>query len=272
MQGPQTTDALIRLLEPARSRLHLSLERAMLEVATPFPLAGPAHWSNDWHAYRPCPYPHLHVGLDLLAARGTPIVSVANASVTGLANDPEAAGLAVEITDGNGTSYFYAHMERRTAGLRVGLRVRMGQVIGFVGNTGNAAGGPTHLHFEVQPHGVPVPPKPYVDRWLLSAEAKAKRLVHRALRTRREERTLFASRPTPYRENPLREGAWHAEPMRAVNPGPVAAPTAEPWPVLLANEASRFSGPVFVLVLTLLLPPAFRLWRGRRRKGSPTEG
>ena len=45
------------------------MRRAFLRLAGPFPLAGPAAWSNDWHAYRPCPYPHLHEGLDMFAQR-----------------------------------------------------------------------------------------------------------------------------------------------------------------------------------------------------------
>ena len=164
MQGPQSTDALVATLRVTSSRLHVSLRRSFLEVAGPFPLAGPAHWWNDWHAYRPCPYPHVHEGLDLMAARGTPIVAVANATVTQVIVDPAMSGLGVEITDRNGTQYFYAHLERFASRIRPGLSLRIGQVIGFVGNTGDAAGGPTHLHFEVQPHGTPVPPKPYVDR------------------------------------------------------------------------------------------------------------
>jgi murein DD-endopeptidase MepM/ murein hydrolase activator NlpD len=272
MQGPQSTDALIGVLESARSRLQLSLRKALLSVVGPFPLAGSAHWSNDWHAYRPCPYPHVHLGLDLLAARGTPIVSVADATVSALVNDPRMAGLGVGITDGHGTEYFYAHMERWAAGLYVGLKVRVGQVLGFVGNTGDAAGGPTHLHFEVRPHGIPVPPKPYVDGWLLKAEAKARRLVHGAHRARHEGRATMASRPAPFRANPLRETVWYAEPMRSTKAARVATRHAEPWPVVLANEASHSSGPIFALIMTMLLPSVLRLWLGRRRKGQPTRG
>ena len=271
MQGPQSTDALTALLESVRGRLHLSLRQALLRVVGPFPLAGPAHWSNDWHAYRPCPYPHLHLGLDMLAARGTPIVSVADATVSALVNDPRMAGLGVGITDARGTEYFYAHMERQAAGLHVGLHVRVGQVIGFVGNTGDAAGGPTHLHLEVRPHGVPVPPKPYVDGWLLKAEAKARQLVKSAHRPRREV-VILASRPAPSRENPLREVAWRAGPMKPVKAAPVAGPHVEAWPVVLANEAAHSSGPIFALVMAMLLSSTLRLWLGRRRKGEPTQG
>jgi murein DD-endopeptidase MepM/ murein hydrolase activator NlpD len=53
----------------------------------------------------------------------------------------------------------------------------MGQVLGYMGHTGNAIYTPPHLHLEVQPGGIPVPPKPFVDRWLIFAEQKAQTLV-----------------------------------------------------------------------------------------------
>jgi murein DD-endopeptidase MepM/ murein hydrolase activator NlpD len=268
MQGPQSTDALVRAMGAVRSRMHLSLRQALLRVAGPFPLAGAVHWSNDWHAYRPCPYPHVHLGLDLLAPRGTPIVAVADAGVTELVNDPRMAGLGVGITAPDGTRYFYAHMERIATGLRVGLRVRVGQVIGFVGNTGDAAGGPTHLHFEVRPNGVPVPPKPYVDRWLLRAEAKAKHLRRTGGVKRRTADAVVGPRPMPLLRNPLREQAPLGASVGAVDGSAVTAPTPRPWPVLLANEASRSSGPIFVLVVATLVPPALRLWIRRRRRAA----
>jgi len=115
-----------------------------------------------------------------MAERGTPLISVANGVVSAVLNQPLWGGLAVDITDGSGTKYYYAHLDSFAPGLHVGQRVRMHDVIGYVGNTGDAAGGPTHLHFEVHPYGgVAVPPKPFVDNWLDAAQVRAVKLVRK---------------------------------------------------------------------------------------------
>jgi hypothetical protein len=143
-------------------------------------VAGLAYWLDDWHAYRCCPIPHLHQGLDLMAARGTPLLSVANGVISEKQFDPVWSGLAVGITDRFGTRYLYFHMSAWAPGIKLGQTVRAGEVIGYVGNTGDAQGGPYHLHFEVHPAGQgAVPPKPYVDRWLDDAQLRAIKLVKR---------------------------------------------------------------------------------------------
>ena len=144
----------------------------ILAVVGPFPVAGLAWWQNDWHAHRCCPYPHLHQGLDIFAPRGTPVVAAADGQVTQKVDGP-ISGLAVEISDAGNTQYFYAHLSAFASGIEVGDRVDVGQILGYVGNTGNAAETSTHLHFEIQPNGTPVPPMPIVDGWLRLAEDKA---------------------------------------------------------------------------------------------------
>jgi murein DD-endopeptidase MepM/ murein hydrolase activator NlpD len=139
-------------------------------------VAGSSSWSNDWHAYRACPYPHLHQGLDIFAASGTPVVAAENAVVTQIVSNA-ISGLAVEIRDRDGIEYFYAHLSAFSSGLHRGQPVRQGQVLGFVGTTGNALGSSPHLHFEIQPGGQAMPPKPVVDRWLLSMVSRARLLV-----------------------------------------------------------------------------------------------
>ncbi|HET6776236.1 MAG TPA: M23 family metallopeptidase, partial [Actinomycetota bacterium] len=160
--------------------------RDVLSVVGPFPVAGLAWWQDDWHAYRCCPHEHLHQGMDMFAERGTPLVATADGVVSQKVNG-SVSGLGVEVTDATGTQYFYAHLDAFAAGLRQGQRVRRGDVLGYVGNTGNARGTSAHVHFEVQPGGVPVPPKPYVDLWLTLAEVRAEALVEAQIGTQIQE-------------------------------------------------------------------------------------
>jgi murein DD-endopeptidase MepM/ murein hydrolase activator NlpD len=174
--GPKNTVRLLSILS-VLPRYGMSLERAMARVAGPFPVAGLAWWTDDWHACRDgCR--RLHKGLDIFARHGTPLVAVADGKVTQKTTGG-LAGIGVEITDKRSVEYFYAHLSAWADGLREGMRVRRGQVIGYVGNTGNAISTPPHLHFEYQPGGRPRPPKPHVDRWLRMAEQRAIALVER---------------------------------------------------------------------------------------------
>ncbi|HEX2031171.1 MAG TPA: M23 family metallopeptidase [Actinomycetota bacterium] len=171
--GTNDTSRLMAILERMAPRV--PVRRSVLEVVGPFPVAGLAYWANDWHACRDgCD--RLHKGLDIFAKEGTPLVAVSDGVVSQkLVGD--LSGISVEITDQHGIQYFYAHLSKWAPGIRVGQRVERGDVIGFVGHTGNAIYTPDHVHFEVQPGGIPVPPKPFVDRWLEVAEQRALELV-----------------------------------------------------------------------------------------------
>lgn len=89
-----------------------------------------------------------HEGLDLFAARGTPVRPAASGRLW-LVGETPLGGLSVTVDGDDGLRYFYTHLDAVPAGLAAGQRVNVSDVIGFVGNSGNAAGGPTHLHFAV---------------------------------------------------------------------------------------------------------------------------
>ncbi|MFN2591142.1 MAG: M23 family metallopeptidase [Actinomycetota bacterium] len=176
MAGPQSTRRVETILRRERGARGSTASNDFLRIAGPFPVAAPSSWSNDWHAYRACPYPHLHRGLDIFAAYGAPLVAAADGHLSRVGGDAT-SGLAVELTDRSGVEYFYAHLSAYARGIHEGQWVRRGEVIGFVGTSGNAVGTAPHVHFEIQPGGVAMPPKPVVDRWLLEMERKARVLV-----------------------------------------------------------------------------------------------
>ena len=90
----------------------------------------------------------VHTGLDFAAAEGTPIVSVAQGTVTSTAYDG-AYGNKTVVTLDDGTEIWYCHQSSQS--VSVGDVVAPGETIGAVGATGNTTG--AHLHLEVRPHG-----------------------------------------------------------------------------------------------------------------------
>ena len=106
----------------------------------------------------------IHEGFDVTADCGTPLV-VARGKVQKVGYDPALYGWFV-LVDGLKTSqdYFYSHLISKPA-VGKGDRVRTRQFVGRVGQTGNAASTPCHLHFEIRIGGRPVDPEPYLREW-----------------------------------------------------------------------------------------------------------
>ena len=106
-----------------------------------------------------------HEGFDVVAPCGTPLVAVRGGRVLRTGYDPLLYGNHLTIHgEGEGRSYFYAHLPRLPS-LRRGDRVYTGQRVGAVGMTGNARTVGCHLHFEIHVEGRPVDPEPDLRRW-----------------------------------------------------------------------------------------------------------
>jgi peptidoglycan LD-endopeptidase LytH len=90
-----------------------------------------------------------HEAVDILAPRHTPVVAVEDGTIARLFNS-KAGGLTVYQFDPTGQfCYYYAHLQRYAPGLRDGQRISKGDVIGYVGTTGNAPANTPHLHFAI---------------------------------------------------------------------------------------------------------------------------
>ncbi|MBN8868128.1 MAG: M23 family metallopeptidase [Solirubrobacterales bacterium] len=106
-----------------------------------------------------------HEGFDITAACGTPLVTVRAGTILKRAYDPDLYGNYVVLKgEGERRTYKYAHM-LRPAPVTKGQEVRAGRRLGSVGQTGNAAGTPCHLHIEIRTHGRLLDPEPLVDSW-----------------------------------------------------------------------------------------------------------
>jgi hypothetical protein len=89
-----------------------------------------------------------HEGIDIMAPRGSFIVSPTVAVVTRIDYRP-IGGIVVYTANPGGESYYYAHLEAVKKDLKVGDILAVGDLIGYVGDTGNARGRGTHLHFTI---------------------------------------------------------------------------------------------------------------------------
>jgi murein DD-endopeptidase MepM/ murein hydrolase activator NlpD len=145
------------------------------------PVDGESSFIDDWGAGRPGG--RRHKGVDMVSDRGTPIV----AALAGSAEfkNSRAGGKSVWLRTADGNKFFYAHLDGWAGESR---DVERGEVIGFVGSSGNARG--AHLHFEIHPGGTPENPFPLTDQacsepletpalgiewWLVAGESGAPR-------------------------------------------------------------------------------------------------
>ena len=167
----------LALLEALRrlTDLGMSQEEAALVGMGQFPVAGEAWWSDDWYHPRFTPSFHFHMGTDIFAQRGTPVRSPADGMVE--FSEEGAGGKAATVTIADGTYYYMAHLES-FAEIPSGSQVKQGDVVGFVGSSGNADADAPHVHFQLHPGGgAPINPKPTLDRWLAEAIANVPKIL-----------------------------------------------------------------------------------------------
>jgi murein DD-endopeptidase MepM/ murein hydrolase activator NlpD len=136
-----------------------------------FPVYGPASFINTYGAFRGDVSGNWHHGDDIFAPLGAPILACADGVVFSIGwND--VGGNRLWLRDSQGNEFYYAHLSAFTPLAQNGHRVKAGEVIGFVGSTGDAEGTPPHLHFEVHPFQLlfmgydgAVDPTSYLEAW-----------------------------------------------------------------------------------------------------------
>ena len=136
-----------------------------------FPVYGPSQFGDSYGAFRGDVAGNWHHGDDIFAPLGAPILACADGIVFSVGwND--VGGNRLWLRDDQGNEFYYAHLSAFTPLAKNGLHVHAGEMLGFVGNTGDAQGTPTHLHFEVHPTSLlfmgydgAVDPTPYLSAW-----------------------------------------------------------------------------------------------------------
>jgi murein DD-endopeptidase MepM/ murein hydrolase activator NlpD len=134
-----------------------------------FPVYGAASYSNTFGA--PRANTGWHHGEDIFAPLGAPILAVADGIVYSVGwND--VGGLRLWLQDRAGNEFYYAHLSAFSPLAVNGAQVKAGDVLGFMGNTGDAEHTPYHLHFEIHPASLlyqgydgAVAPYPYLNAW-----------------------------------------------------------------------------------------------------------
>ena len=136
-----------------------------------FPVYGPSSFVDSFGGPRSDVSGGWHHGDDIFAPLGAPILAVASGTVFSVGWNA-IGGNRLWVRDGQGNLFYYAHLSAFTPLAINGNKVNAGDVLGFVGNTGDAQGTPTHLHFEIHPVGLiglgydgAVNPTTYLQAW-----------------------------------------------------------------------------------------------------------
>ena len=134
-----------------------------------FPIYGPAVYIDTFGVPRATD--KFHHGDDVFGRLGQPILAVTDGTLFGVRYD-KIGGYRLWLLDHQGNQFYYAHLSAYSTVVANGAHVHAGQVIGFMGNTGDAEGTPVHLHFEVHPVSLlylgpdgAVDPTRYLRRW-----------------------------------------------------------------------------------------------------------
>ena len=149
--------------EPAERRRAPSLDALPTGRGYVFPVHSDYSYTDDWGA--PRQHTGTHEGTDVFAPTGTPVLAVTDGTLYRVGTR-QIPGNRMWLRSGNGDTFFFGHLAAFAHDARNGAKVRAGDVIGFVGSTGDAEQTPPHLHFEIHPQdGEAVNPYPFLRAW-----------------------------------------------------------------------------------------------------------
>ena len=140
-------------------QLSLLQQELPIENSLPSPLPE-QHLTDTWGAARS--QGRSHEGIDIFAARGTPIQATTQGIVSKVGEDA-LGGRVVMIVGPGGAGHYYAHLEDY-ADISPNDWVNAGDIIGYVGDSGNAKGTPPHVHYGIYINGSAVNPYPLLQK------------------------------------------------------------------------------------------------------------
>lgn len=156
--APSVTDSSLDL--PKRIEIHSTADGVLSRIEMPVQGVEPDDLVNSFGAPRDGGR-RRHRGIDIFAPKGTPILAVTEGQISFIGTQSK-AGKCIWLVNDAGVSFFYAHLDKFASGLYEGKQVRAGEVIGYVGKTGNARRSGHHLHFAIHRESQAVNPYPYL--------------------------------------------------------------------------------------------------------------
>jgi len=176
--GSYDTDRLMAVAAHLRA-LGWTAEQVIDQVYPPFIIAGEATWIDTWGVprYGPGPIVRTHEGQDVFCDYGDPILAPQAGYVS--FSDGGLGGITARVHTPDGAYWYMTHLsDLNTEQLSPGDRVDPGTVVGYCGNSGNAATTPPHVHFGwYQPNGTAKNPMRSLVVWLRTAERDASDLL-----------------------------------------------------------------------------------------------
>ena len=209
-----------------------------------------------------------HEGEDIMADKDTPIIS-STAGIVLRTETGASEGNAVYAAAPGGYTYVYMHLDKFGEGVSSGTVLEPGSLIGYVGNTGDAAGGATHLHFEVHdPSGTPVDPMQFLTAEFTPSQKisflntiftqSADPVALSQLLVTNFRSYFVADAQSGITLPPLITGALDTVPVTTA-PTPASTPTLPPGDLELGSSGSAVSSLQTFLISKAIGPAAVRL-------------
>lgn len=129
-------------------------------------------YNNGWGAERTYGGERTHEGIDIIAEKGVPIVSVGNGKIKNTGWN-ELGGWRIGITGDDDIYYYYAHLDSYEKIFKIGEKIKKGDILGYIGNTGYGPEGTSgkfvdHLHFGMYEKNTAINPYPFLKGWELN--------------------------------------------------------------------------------------------------------
>lgn len=157
--------ALEGVLRPWLENIAYAIRLGAMPTPTtlPVPVAGvrPSRLVDTWGGARS--EGRKHEGIDIFAKRGTPVLSATEGIVMRVGTN-RLGGQVVWVLGPGGQRHYYAHLDSY-GDVHPGMRIDAGKIVGYVGNTGNAATTPPHLHYGIYTAGGAINPYPFLHSY-----------------------------------------------------------------------------------------------------------